>query len=154
MSTIEKILVGIVVSVASALILAFVTGEFPQDGGNSGDSETTEAVPRSGASSTPQQDPAPAPDPVPSPDPVSSPDPEPSGCTITIENPLVTMYESPDMFGLEVGRIAPGTYSATESTVVTFAGSEQRWFRVAANGQSGWIHDSTILIASKSSQCA
>ena len=57
------------------------------------------------------------------------------------------------MFGLEVGNVPPGTYEVLEIRVVTFAGSPDRWFRVPVGGTSGWVLDSSILIASKSSGC-
>lgn len=74
-------------------------------------------------------------------------------CEIVIQNPLVTLHEEPDNFGLEVGGVAPGTYIVENVTTVTFANNPQRWFLITANGRSGWLQDSTILIDSKSAGC-
>ncbi len=76
-----------------------------------------------------------------------------SGCEIVIENPLVTLYEDTDTFGLEAGRAAPGTYAVQETRTVTFAGNPQRWFRITSGGVTGWLQDSSILIAAKSGPC-
>ena len=76
-----------------------------------------------------------------------------TGCVITISNPLVSMYEKPDMFSLEVGRVPVGDYSPTQTTVVEFAGKQQRWFQITVAAKSGWVLDDTILIATKSADC-
>ena len=76
-----------------------------------------------------------------------------SGCAIVIANPLVTLYEDTDTFGLEAGRAPPETYAVEEIRTVTFAGKPQRWFQITADGDTGWVQDSSILIESKSGDC-
>lgn len=88
------------------------------------------------------------------PDTASSAVPDDGSCVIEIENPLVTLYEEPDPFGLEAGRAPPGSYRVEEIQTVPFAGSPVRWFRIDADGASGWVEDSSILIASKSGGCS
>ena len=76
-----------------------------------------------------------------------------AGCRITIVNPLVTLFEKPDHFGLEVGRVEPGAYGVREATVVNRGVGDERWFRITADGRTGWLEDSSILIDSKSADC-
>ncbi len=76
-----------------------------------------------------------------------------AACTIAIENPLVTLYEDTDTFGLEAGRAPPGSYAVNEIRTVDFAGKPQRWFNITAAGDTGWVQDNSILIASKSGDC-
>ncbi len=75
------------------------------------------------------------------------------GCVVTIVNPLVTMFEQPDAFGPQVGRLPTGQHQVLEWRLVPFAGSDDRWFLVSAEGRTGWIMDSTILIDTKSADC-
>jgi hypothetical protein len=75
------------------------------------------------------------------------------GCVLTITNPLVSMRESPDISSLESGNVPPGQYAALATTVVKFAGQDQRWFQVRANDRIGWIMYDTILVSSKSADC-
>lgn len=74
-------------------------------------------------------------------------------CRITIENPFASIREEPDPFGQEIIRIPEGTYVVEEVSVESFAGQNQRWFFITADGRSGWIEDSTIWISSKSTSC-
>lgn len=74
-------------------------------------------------------------------------------CRITIRNPLVTLREEPDPFGLEVGKVEPGTYAVEEAAIVDRGLGRERWFRISADGRSGWLADSSILIDSKSPGC-
>ena len=76
-----------------------------------------------------------------------------TSCVITISNPLVTMYEKPDLFSLEVGRVPVGDYSPSDTIVVDFAGKQQRYFQISVEGKIGWVLDHTILIARKSAAC-
>jgi hypothetical protein len=76
-----------------------------------------------------------------------------SGCQIVIENPLVTLYEDTDPFGLEAGRASPGSYPVQEIRTVTFAGNPQRWFRITSGAVTGWMQDDAILVAAKSGEC-
>lgn len=74
-------------------------------------------------------------------------------CQITIRNPLVSLREEPDHFALEVGRVEPGSYPVSEATIVDRGLGQERWFRIAANGRTGWLEDNSILVDSKSAGC-
>jgi len=37
--------------------------------------------------------------------------------------------------------------------VVNFAGQDQGWFQIEAEGRKGWILDNTIMIAEKTTTC-
>lgn len=74
-------------------------------------------------------------------------------CRITIRNPLVSLREEPDHFALEVGRVEPGSYAVQEATIVDRGPVTERWFRITADGRSGWLEDNSILVDSKSSGC-
>jgi hypothetical protein len=76
-----------------------------------------------------------------------------TGCVLTITNPFVSLHESPDIASTEIGDVPRGTYAATDSTVVDFAGQSQRWFQITAVGRTGWVLYNTILIESKSAEC-
>ncbi len=83
--------------------------------------------------------------------------PTPSGdttsCVLTISNPLVSMYDKPDLFSLELGRVPVGDYSPSDTVVADFAGKQQRYFQIDVEGKVGWVLDDTILIAEKSAAC-
>jgi len=76
-----------------------------------------------------------------------------TGCVLTIRNPLVSMRANPDWSSAETGKVPPGQYEAPTSKVVSFAGQDQRWFEVTAEGRTGWIPYDTILVESKSAEC-
>lgn len=75
------------------------------------------------------------------------------GCVITTANPLATTHEEPDNFSQEVIRLPPGSYRVEDSRTTTFGPERQRWFLVTADTRSGWLHDTTFNIASKSVDC-
>lgn len=153
----SKIVVGVAVAVITALIVAYLEGELGIIGGGSDTAtDATDPPPTATTAPPPTTDGAPPTDPPPTDPPPTDPPPttDSGSCTVTITNPLVTAFEEPDTFGLEVGTVPPGTHGVLETRVVTFAGSPQRWFRIAVGSSSGWIMDSTILIESKSPGCA
>lgn len=84
---------------------------------------------------------------------LTTPPTQVTGCVITVSNPFATIHEEPDTFSQEVIRLPAGSYPVEEVRNTTFGPQRQRWFRVTANGRSGWLEDSTFNIASKSADC-
>lgn len=76
-----------------------------------------------------------------------------ASCIIMIENPLVSINEEPDHTSREVGGVPVGSYAVSDQAETTFAGRDELWFEITADGRMGWVLDSTILIRSKSSAC-
>ena len=74
-------------------------------------------------------------------------------CYVTIENPLVALKEEPVSFSNDIMRVPSGDHAVTATTIVSFAGNDDRWMKVSVNGQAGWIRDSIILVAAKSPAC-
>jgi hypothetical protein len=76
-----------------------------------------------------------------------------SGCTATIENPLVSIRVEPDTFSQEVRRVPVGTHPVLEWKMVPFVGVDSRWLKLQVEADQGWIEDNTILVASTSDEC-
>jgi hypothetical protein len=74
-------------------------------------------------------------------------------CVITIENPLVPLMSEPQPLSQELIQLDPGDYRALRYSVEDFAGTEQGWFLIEAEGRRGWIKNNTITIDEKSEEC-
>ena len=105
--------------------------------------------------SSPTQQPTARP---PQPDPISPPadnsgEVTVSGCVVTIANPLVALMSEPSRFSQELVKVEPGEYSTLGYQIVEFAGSDQGWFQIEAEGRQGWIANDTWTISSKTNAC-
>lgn len=74
-------------------------------------------------------------------------------CVITIQNPFVDLHEDPAPFSQVIIRVPPGDYSVSDTAQDDFAGGQQRWLQITADGRTGWIEDTTINIDAKSAGC-
>ncbi len=74
-----------------------------------------------------------------------------AGCQVTVDNPLVTIFETPSKLGRQIMRIPAGVY--TVSSIEITEPFSERWFRISVADRDGWIKDSTFDIASKSPDC-
>lgn len=90
---------------------------------------------------------------VPGPTAAVSVTPELSGCVLTITNPFATIRDQPSHQATEIGDVPAGEYPSMESTLVDWAGRDERWFKITASGRTGWIVYNTIMIESKSADC-
>jgi hypothetical protein len=79
--------------------------------------------------------------------------PPPSGCAVTVSNPLATLHLEPDVFSQELMRVPPGVYAPSSIRQVTFVGEDQRWLEITVSGRTGWIQDNTFNIASRTADC-
>lgn len=78
----------------------------------------------------------------------------PSGCVITIANPLVALKSEPDTFSQDVVAAPPGEYDVLNYTVQTDpGGNEKGWFQIDVDGRVGWVPNSIFSIAAKSDAC-
>jgi hypothetical protein len=77
----------------------------------------------------------------------------PTECILTITNPLVALRSQPGWPNPELAKIKPGQYTALNRMVVPFAGVNEGWFQIEAEGRKGWIPDNTIMIDSKTTAC-
>jgi hypothetical protein len=146
-SLLSKIVVGVVVTVVGGLILAFLLGWLDLDGDGRGGSPSPIIRPTpspTGAGATPSPTPATA---------KPSITPAPSGCILTITNPFARINEEPRHDSVEAGDVPPGEYVPSDSTISNWAGKDERWFEITAEGRTGWIVDNGILIESKSADC-
>ena len=75
-------------------------------------------------------------------------------CVITIKNPLVDLHEDPEPFSQVITRVPEGDYAVSDTAQDDFAGGQQRWLQITADGRTGWIEDNTINIDAKSAGCA
>jgi hypothetical protein len=76
-----------------------------------------------------------------------------TGCVVTIANTLVALMSEPSRFSQELVKVKPGEYTTSEYKVVPFAGQDQGWFQIEAEGRKGWIANDTWTIASKTNAC-
>ena len=74
-------------------------------------------------------------------------------CVLTITFPFVSLYESPGLDSAEIAHVPEGSYATRATTVVQFAGQDQRWFQISVDGRVGWVMYETIQIAGKSAGC-
>jgi hypothetical protein len=74
-------------------------------------------------------------------------------CVITIQNPFVDLHEDPEPFSQVIIRVPPGDYAVFDTAQDDFAGGQQRWLQITADGRTGWIEDNTINIDAKSAGC-
>jgi len=74
-------------------------------------------------------------------------------CVITIANPLVDLHEEPGPFTQVSIRVPPGEYAVSNTADVSFAGGQQRWLEITAEGRTGWIEDNTFNVDSKTAGC-
>jgi hypothetical protein len=51
------------------------------------------------------------------------------------------------------GATTDRSYQVITIGTSTFAGTTMRWFRVTADGRTGWIEDSTTVVESRSAGC-
>ena len=78
---------------------------------------------------------------------------EVSGCVVTVHHQFASIREEPHPFAQEIRQVQEGTYAVTDWTVVEFAGSNSRWLRIRVEDDQGWIEDTTMFIAARSSEC-
>ncbi|PSR16648.1 Clp protease [filamentous cyanobacterium CCP3] len=77
-----------------------------------------------------------------------------SGCSITIENPLVSLNQKPDNFSRELVKVPSGSYEpSAHGTRSSWVMGEEAWFHVEVEGRKGWIKDDTFNIDGKSIEC-
>ena len=74
-------------------------------------------------------------------------------CVVTIKNPFVDLHEDPDPFSQAIIQVPPGDYGVSATATGDFAGGQQRWLEITAEGRTGWIEDNTINIDAKSVGC-
>jgi hypothetical protein len=74
-------------------------------------------------------------------------------CVLEITFPFVSLRESPTFKSPEISSVPPGSYSSSQTSVVDFAGQDQRWFRITVGDRTGWVVYDSIQIASKSAGC-
>jgi cytoskeletal protein RodZ len=74
------------------------------------------------------------------------------GCVVTINNPVISLYEKPDRFSQEISRIPAGDYEVHQTTVTEHV-SANRWLKIQVEGRTGWVPDDTHHIADKTSEC-
>lgn len=74
-------------------------------------------------------------------------------CTVTVANPLVMLRETPEPFGQEFVKVAAGTYKVSDITNTSWAGAQQRWFKIDVGTRTGWIRDDSFNIDSRSDSC-
>ena len=79
--------------------------------------------------------------------------PDLTGCTLTVGRPFVRLRQEPRFDSLELGNVPESTYQALDTRLVDFAGGQDRWFMIQAEGRTGWIVDSQFEITDKSAQC-
>lgn len=78
---------------------------------------------------------------------------QPNGCVVTIANPLVALLSEPSRLSQQLLRVPPGEYSTSSYQVVQFAGKDQGWFEIEADGRTGWIADDVFTVDSKTAAC-
>lgn len=74
-------------------------------------------------------------------------------CVITISNSLVALMSEPDTFSQQIIRVSPGEYPTLDYTETTFVSETQGWFRIEAEGRSGWVRNDTWTISGKTAGC-
>jgi hypothetical protein len=74
-------------------------------------------------------------------------------CVITIQNPFVDLHEDPEPFSQVIIRVPPGDYAVSDTAQGDFAGGQQRWLQITADGRTGWIEDNTFNVEDKSGGC-
>ena len=74
-------------------------------------------------------------------------------CVITIKNPLVDLHEDPEPFSQVIIRVPPADYAVSDTAQDDFAGEEQRWLQITAEGRTGWIEDNSFNVDAKSAGC-
>jgi hypothetical protein len=140
----QKVAVGTATTVLSAAILAGLGFHaFSSEGRSATSTETSSlSTPSSTSTST-----APTFKPTGSTHPPDTS--HTTGCVLTITFPYAKIRATPNL--LQSGtNVPPGKYPALKSEVVSFAGSEIRWYEIPVEGQRGWIPDYGEEIASKS----
>ncbi len=78
----------------------------------------------------------------------------PSGCVITIANPLVALKSEPDTFSQDLIAVPPGEYDVLNYNVQTDpGGNEKGWFQIDVDSRTGWVPNDIFSIAGKSDAC-
>ena len=67
-------------------------------------------------------------------------------CVLTVIPTSVVLQRTPN--GLEAGyaRAESGKYAARGHTTVTTGGDAQHWYKITAEGKTGWIQDNTLTV--------
>ena len=76
-----------------------------------------------------------------------------TGCVLTIDFSFVDLQAEPSHTATRLANVPEGEYSAAETTVVNWAGLDQRWFKITADQRTGWVVDDGIQISGKSAEC-
>jgi len=78
----------------------------------------------------------------------------PSGCVITVANPLVALKSEPDTFSQDLIAVPPGEYDMLNYNVQTDpGGNEESWFQIEVDDRVGWVRNNIFSIAGKSDAC-
>lgn len=74
------------------------------------------------------------------------------GCSVDVTFPFAEIRDEADHGSLVVSAVPEGTYAVSESTVASWGGRDERWFRLEVDGRTGWILDDPMLLT-KSGAC-
>jgi hypothetical protein len=74
-------------------------------------------------------------------------------CVITVTNTLVDLHEDPEPFSQVIMQVPPGDYAVSDTALDDFAGGQQRWLQITADGRTGWIEDNSFNVDAKSAGC-
>ena len=74
-------------------------------------------------------------------------------CTVTIDNPLITLFAEPGQLSQGIGQVPPGTYRSSNYRETASTASTVGWFQIEVDGRLGWLPDDAWTIAQKTSMC-
>jgi hypothetical protein len=68
-----------------------------------------------------------------------------TGCSLTFDYDLASLYQLPSPSAATIGRITSGTYVFGEKELVDWGGGSDWWYEITVNGTSGWVDLQSLL---------